>query len=209
MSFPKNIKIVLATRNEGKIREIKKILEDLPVAVVSLAEFPPFPEVEEPHDTYLENAREKARAVARHCGTWALADDSGLEVEALGGRPGVLSARYAGENVTYADNNQKLLKELDGIPPYKRKAVFRCCMVLKHPDGRECSSEGELWGTITMKPRGEGGFGYDPVFEIPTSYKTLAELSLEEKNRISHRTRALRKMKEHIGELISQENDTL
>jgi XTP/dITP diphosphohydrolase len=131
-----------------------------------------------------------------------LADDSGLEVEALEWRPGVQSARYAGDHPTYQDNIQKLLKELRDVPREKRRAVFRCCMVLFHPDGRERVSHGELWGVIRETPAGSHGFGYDPVFEIPEAGRTLAQMSLREKNKISHRVRALDKMKQHLQEIL-------
>ncbi|HEX5034025.1 MAG TPA: non-canonical purine NTP pyrophosphatase, partial [bacterium] len=143
----------------------------------------------------LSNAREKARLAAEHCGEWALADDSGLEVEALAWKPGVRSARYAGEGAGDEENWRKLLTELQGIPLEKRRAVFRSVVVLRHPDGRERIGEGELWGRIAEAPKGEGGFGYDPVF-IPEGFeRSLAELSPAEKNSLSHRFRALEALK--------------
>jgi XTP/dITP diphosphohydrolase len=188
------MKIVLATRNLGKQREIRELLQQDGIEVLSLKDFPDCPDSDEPFSTYLENARDKARLVAEHCACWALADDSGLEVDALQGRPGVLSARYAGDNVSYEDNYLKILRELNGIGEEKRGARFRCCMVLRHPDGREFSAEGVLEGRITTAPKGAGGFGYDPIFFLPEKIKTLAELSLVEKNKISHRHLALVKM---------------
>lgn len=189
------MKLVVATRNAGKWREIQAILQAPGLEILSLREFPNCPEVVEDGATYLENARKKARAVAEHCGDWALADDSGLEVDALWGRPGVHSARYAGEGAGDAENLQKLLRETAAVEATRRGACFRCVLVLRHPDGREFSTEGELRGNLTAAPRGTGGFGYDPVF-LPDGFaQTLAELSAEEKNRISHRRRALEKMK--------------
>jgi XTP/dITP diphosphohydrolase len=188
------MKLVLATRNAGKQREIQELLKKDPIEVLTLNDFPDCPDSVEPFDTYRENARDKARLVAEHCGCWALADDSGLEVDALNGRPGVLSARYAGDEVSYADNNLKVLRELSGVPENQRGARFRCCMVLRHPDGREFFTEGVLSGRITRTPKGEGGFGYDPIFFLPEKGKTMAELSLEEKNKVSHRHLALVKM---------------
>lgn len=189
------MKLVVATRNAGKWREIQAILEAPGLEILSLRDFPNAPEVVEDGATYLENARKKARAVAEHCGIWALADDSGLEVEALGGRPGVHSARYAGEGAGDAENLQKLLRETAAVEPSRRGACFRCVLVLRHPDGREFFTEGELVGSLADAPRGSGGFGYDPIFRPAGSNQTLAELSAEEKNRISHRRRALEKMK--------------
>lgn len=188
------MKLILATRNEGKRREIQELLKKDSIEVLSLEQFPDCPDSDEPFATYLENARDKARLVAEHCASWALADDSGLEVDALQGRPGVLSARYAGPDVSYEDNYLKVINELIGVPEEKRSARFRCCMVLRHPDGREFNTEGIVEGRITLAPKGEGGFGYDPIFFLPERGKTLAELSLEGKNKISHRHRALEKM---------------
>lgn len=188
------LKLVVATGNSGKLREIKDILKGDPIEVLSLKDFPGCPESEEPFQTYLENARDKARLVAEHCGTWALADDSGLEVEALGGRPGVLSARYAGEGVSYEDNYRKVLTEMEDIEEGRRGAVFYCCMVLRHPDGREFVTEGRLKGRITPAPRGDQGFGYDPIFYSEELHQTLAEIPLARKNQISHRHRALLQM---------------
>lgn len=195
---PSPPQIVLATRNAGKLAEIREILSDLPVEWVSLQNYPDCPEVAEDGSTYLENARQKARIIAAHCQAWALADDSGLEVETLDWEPGVYSARYAGEPGDDAKNNQKLLRELAGIPEEGRRAVFRCTMVLAHPDGREFVTTGELWGEISFQVRGEKGFGYDPLFLLPETGRTLAELGPTEKNRISHRTLALAKLRDVI-----------
>ena len=194
-------KLVLATNNPGKKKEIQKILQGLPIEVALAGDFPGCPESEEPFDTYLENAEDKARLVAEHTGCWALADDSGLEVDALEGRPGVLSARYAGEGVSYEDNYKKVLEELQDVPEARRGAAFRCQMVLRSPEGKQFVTEGRLEGRITQKPRGEGGFGYDPIFLLPDQGRTLAEMSLEEKNSLSHRQRALTQMFPHFQAL--------
>lgn len=191
-------KLILATGNAGKTREISECLKGLPVEVASMSIDPKCPESPEPFETYIENARDKARLVAQHFGTWALADDSGLEITALGGKPGVYSARYAGEGATYEDNWQKVLVEMKDVPYKKRGAAFRCCMVLTHPDGQEFISEGVLPGQITTAPKGEGGFGYDPIFYLPEQRKTLAELDFAAKNEISHRRRALNGMLTHL-----------
>ena len=188
------MKLILATRNPGKLREIQELLKKDGIEVLSQDDFPDCPDSEEPYETYVENARDKARLMAEYCRCWALADDSGLEVDALGGQPGVLSARYAGPGATYEDNYKKILKELSGVPEAQRGAGFRCCMVLRHPDGKEFITEGFVPGRIITMPKGQGGFGYDPIFFLPEKNKTLAELSLEEKNNISHRHRALMKM---------------
>ncbi len=184
-------RIVLATRNLGKLGEIQQILSAWPVEWKTLRDYPACPEVEEAAEDYLSNAREKAVLAAGHSGEWALADDSGLEVEALAWKPGVRSARYAGGSGGDEANWRKILAELHGVPTEKRRAVFRCVVVLRHPDGREQIGRGELWGSIAETPRGAGGFGYDPIF-IPRGFdRSLAELSPVGKNSLSHRCRAL------------------
>ena len=195
------MRLVVATRNEGKLKEIQALLSRPGLEILSLKNFPDCPEVVEDGETYLDNARKKARAVAEHCGAWALADDSGLEVDALGGDPGVCSARYAGEKASDADNLQKLLNETAGVEPTRRGARFRCVLVLRHPDGREFFAEGELVGRLSESLRGAQGFGYDPIFIPETSDKTLAELGPEAKNLISHRFMALEMMKENLNGL--------
>lgn len=185
-------KLLLATKNRGKVREVSEILSGLGVEVVCLADLPGAPEVDEDGETFVENARKKAHALASWSGSMTLADDSGLEVEALGGRPGVRSARYAGDRATDEENNRKLLEELRGIGPEARRARFRCVMVLAAPDGREWVTEGTWEGVIAAEPRGSSGFGYDPVFLLPEQNRTVAELLPEEKNRMSHRAMALR-----------------
>ncbi len=191
----KNKVLVLATRNPGKVREIKAFFSDLDLEVKGLDEFPEAPEVEETGKTFFENAFKKAREIALATGHMALADDSGIEVDALGGAPGVRSARYAGENATDEENIRKLLKELEGVPPEKRTARFRCVMVVYHPSGHWFKAEGVWEGLIAMEPRGEEGFGYDPIFLIPELGKTAAEIPLELKNKLSHRAKALAEVK--------------
>ncbi|PKN33173.1 MAG: non-canonical purine NTP pyrophosphatase [Deltaproteobacteria bacterium HGW-Deltaproteobacteria-19] len=190
--------VVFASRNRGKIREIRALLEGLPISLRSLDDFPDAPDVEEDGDTFWANARKKALAIARHTGCAALADDSGLTVAALGGAPGVHSARYAGENADDAKNIDKLLRVMKDIPKERRNAAFRCVLVLCEPDGSCESFEGAWDGRIAETPDGDGGFGYDPVFYVPALGKTVARLSLEEKNRLSHRARAFGRFREAL-----------
>ncbi|HEY8552182.1 MAG TPA: XTP/dITP diphosphatase [Thermaerobacter sp.] len=187
-------RLVLATRNRGKVRELEALLKEagLSLAVATLDAFPAVVLPEETGATFLENARLKAVAVARQTSLPALADDSGLCVDALGGRPGVHSARYAGPDATDAANNARLLAELEGVPADRRTARFRAVVVLALPDGRWTWAEGEARGRILEAPRGDGGFGYDPLFLSDELGVTFAEAGIEAKNRVSHRSRALR-----------------
>jgi XTP/dITP diphosphohydrolase len=181
--------IILATRNPGKVAEIRSILSVVPLEIRSLMDLPEVPEVIEDGSTLTENALKKAEEVYRRLRVPTVSDDSGLEVYALGMKPGVLSARYAGEGVTYAENNRKLLRELSGHPPKARRARFRCIAAFVAGETVR-TFEGVCPGTITEEARGEGGFGYDPLF-VPDGYEqTFAELSAETKNRISHRAQA-------------------
>ena len=193
-------KIILATTNKKKIEEIKYILTGIPIEWHSLAEFPNIREVDEDGNTFLENARKKAREIYRFTNMPALADDSGLEIDALDGRPGVLSARYAGEHHNDKKNNDKVLNELKSIADDKRTARFRCVIILVGKDAQRKSFEkifeGTCEGKIIHELRGHHGFGYDPIFLIPQYGKTLAELGPAIKNQISHRARALDKFKE-------------
>ncbi|MEW6727186.1 XTP/dITP diphosphatase [Desulforudis sp. 1088] len=198
-------RLVLATRNAGKVRELAALLGPLGVEVVSLADYPEIGEIPEEGDTFQENAIFKAREVARLTGETALADDSGLEVDALNGAPGVYSARFAGEPKSDAANNAKLLRLLTGLPPEKRTARFRCVMALAVPDGRVYTAEETSEGIILDAPRGDNGFGYDPLFYVEEFGKTFAELDLTTKNRISHRGRALRKVKDLVLEVLQEE----
>jgi len=179
---------VLGTENRHKVSEISALLAQAPIRLEPL---PPGVELlPEDGNTLLANARIKARAAARATGKVALADDTGLEVDAIGGDPGVYSARFAGENATFDDNNRLLLERLRGIHGVNRRARFRCVFVLADPEGKEVSAEGRIEGFIQESPRGTHGFGYDPLFVPEGSERTLAELGAEEKNAISHRARA-------------------
>ncbi|MDA7857969.1 XTP/dITP diphosphatase [bacterium] len=189
------VEIVLATRNKDKVKEIKEILNLKGIKFLSLDDFPDAPEVIEDGETLEENAIKKAETASGFTGKISLADDSGLEVEALNGAPGVRSSRFAGENCTYNDNNQKLLKFMKETPDDKRKAEFRCVAAISKPGMETKTVEGKLKGIIAKELRGNTGFGYDPVFIIPEYGKTIAELGLEIKNKISHRARALSKAK--------------
>lgn len=184
------MKLVLATRNQGKVRELAKLVAPLDMEVVSLAEYPHVPEVVEDGETFEENAVKKAKAVAFATGLIALADDSGLEVDYLGGAPGVHSARFSGEEKDDQANNQKLLRLLEGVPPEKRSARFRCVVAIATPEGKVFNASGSCEGVIGTTPKGASGFGYDPLFYVPEFDKTFAELDLETKNKISHRGRA-------------------
>ena len=174
------------------------MLHGLPVQPATLKDFPHVPEAIEDGHTLEENAAKKAVTCAISSGLWSLADDTGLEVEVLQGAPGVYSARYAGPRGNYKANNRKLLEELRGLPSNERRAVFRCVMALASPEGQVTLEEGRLDGFIAEKPRGKNGFGYDPLFIVESRGKTLAELSPEEKNDLSHRANALRRMRRRI-----------
>ncbi|HZN94359.1 MAG TPA: RdgB/HAM1 family non-canonical purine NTP pyrophosphatase [Myxococcales bacterium] len=192
--------LVFATRNEGKLRELRDLVGDA-LEVSSLREHPEAPEVEEDADTFEGNARKKALAAAAGTGLPALADDSGLCVEALGGRPGVYSARYVAG--TDRDRYQRLLEELREVPDERRVAAFVCALCLAFPDGRTVVEHGRCEGRIGHAPRGEGGFGYDPVFVVEgKGGRTMAELAPEEKSAISHRGVAFARMRPHLMKLV-------
>ncbi len=189
---------MLATRNAGKIREIRDILSGLDAELLDAGNASPFPEPREDGETFLENALAKAKAVHAATGYPALADDSGIEVDALDGGPGIRSARYGGAGLSDADRCAKLLAALEGVPEERRGARFHCVAVLYPAPGsagRALWTEGLLHGRIAREPRGENGFGYDPVFYLPERGKTVAELAAAEKNEISHRYRAFVEMK--------------
>ena len=191
MTFPP--RIAIASRNPHKLREITRICADWPVEWLIAADGDDrWPDVEETGETYLDNARLKARAVAAALGEPALADDSGIEVDALGGRPGPRSARFAGEDATDQANLEELIRAVRGIPAAGRTARYRCVAILGFRGGKELVAEGICEGTLVPKPSGTRGFGYDPIF-VPAGWdRTMAELTDEEKDRISHRGRALR-----------------
>jgi XTP/dITP diphosphohydrolase len=190
-------RIAIATKNPHKLRELARICAEWPVEWLTVENHPgPWPDVEEPHETYLDNALEKARVVSAALGVPAMADDSGIEVDGLDGAPGPRSARYAGEDVTDEENLDKLLVAVARFPPEFRTARYRCVAAIAWPDGRELHAEGVCEGRLDGSPRGHGGFGYDPVF-VPDGQpqgrsRTMAELSDEEKDRISHRGEAFR-----------------
>ena len=194
-------KLLLATNNQGKARELKLLLRELPLELVLPRELGITTDVDEVGDSLEENARLKATVLARESQLLALADDSGLEVDALGGEPGCLSARYAGEGASDEDRVKYLLTKLKGVPQEKRTARFRCVIAIATPEGEVELCSGECQGFITFEPRGTLGFGYDPIFYFPELGKTLAELPLAEKNQVSHRGKAARKARELLKRL--------
>lgn len=189
-------KLVFATGNEGKMREIREILGRPGLTILSQKEAGIVSDAEENGATFEANALIKARAVAAQTDAPVLADDSGLEIDYLNGEPGVYSARYMGEDTPYEIKNQKLLDLLEGVPEEKRTARFVCVIAAVLPDGREFTSRGTIEGIIGYESRGEGGFGYDPIFFVPEFGCSTAELTMEQKNLVSHRGKALRAMKE-------------
>lgn len=191
------MKLLFATRNPGKVLELQALATGLDV--LSLADVSGVPEVEETEDTLQGNARLKALAAARGSGLWALADDSGLFVDALRGAPGVHSARYAAGGD--ADRVAKLLRQMERVPDGQRGAAFRCVLALASPAGEVTLAEGECRGQVLRMPRGSGGFGYDPVLLLPELGRTMAELTLEEKGRLSHRARAFERMRPTLTDL--------
>jgi XTP/dITP diphosphohydrolase len=188
--------LVLATQNPHKQQELKNLLGDIGLNILIIGDFPGAPDIEEDGRTCHDNAMKKARGIAQFTAHWALADDTGLEVDALNGRPGVYAARYAGEQATYEDNCRKLLNEMTHVPSDQRSARFITVMALSDPSGNVEVVEGILTGRITQQFQGSQGFGYDPVFFVPELGQTLAELSLDKKNQVSHRAQAFRKIKE-------------
>ncbi|MBI4637610.1 MAG: RdgB/HAM1 family non-canonical purine NTP pyrophosphatase [Candidatus Rokubacteria bacterium] len=192
-------RLVLATLNAAKARELRRLLDRIPYEISELRDLPGATLPEEAAASYRENALGKARAAARQSGAWALADDSGLEVDALGGAPGVLSARFGGPGLDDAGRCARLLEALATVPPERRTARYRCVVAIVDPDGRQWVTEGVVEGTITRAPRGSGGFGYDPVFFYPPLRRTFAELPPEEKARVSHRAIAMGAARRLLG----------
>jgi XTP/dITP diphosphohydrolase len=192
----------VATRNDGKVREIRELLKGIGVRVQSLRDISSSIQVKEDGLSFAENALKKARAYAQAHQMLTIADDSGLEVDALGGRPGVYSARYAAEHASDQENNRKLLEEIAGIPASRRGCRFRCCIAIVSPEGRKAIVEGACRGRIGWKEVGKRGFGYDPLFVLPSTGKTMAQLTVAEKNRVSHRGKALRKLKRIIKDFL-------
>lgn len=202
-------KLLVATHNTGKVREYRELLADLPFEVTYLDAEGVTLEVEESGQTFAENALLKATTYARATGLWTWADDSGLEVDALGGAPGVCSARYAGAGASDADRYRKLLDALTGVPWARRTARFRCVVAVAAPNGVIGTREGTCEGIIAFGPAGSNGFGYDPVFYLPDRGATMAQLSAEVKNEISHRGRAARAAREWLAEMLRDRNSSV
>ncbi len=196
----KSIILVIATRNKGKTKEIKDLLKGFPVDIKNMDGFGPIPPLEEDGDTFDENAYKKASFTAKILGLPALADDSGLLVEALGGAPGIHSARYAGENATDEQRYLKLLDEMQGKS--NRSAAFECVISIAVPTGPALTYEARCQGLIAESPAGSNGFGYDPIFFYPSYKKTFAQLTREEKNRVSHRGKALAELKSEFDKVL-------
>lgn len=193
-------KIIFATGNEGKMKEVRMILEDLGLPVLSLKDAGIAADVEENGTTFEENAQIKAKAIMELTGALVLADDSGLEVDALNKEPGIYSARYMGHDTSYHIKNQNIIDRLEGKVGEERSARFVCAIAAAFPDGRVLTTRGTMEGQIGYEEKGENGFGYDPIFYLPEYQCYSAELSLEEKNKLSHRGKALRLMKERLHE---------
>lgn len=199
-------KIIFATGNAGKMREVKEILRDMDVEVLSMKEAGIETEIEEDGSTFEENAVIKAKAVAAaagQSGAIVLADDSGLEIDYLNKEPGIYSARYLGENTSYTVKNQNLIDRLKGVPDPERTARFVCVIAAALPDGEVITASGVIEGRIDHEEKGSGGFGYDPIFYVPELGRTTAQLDMEEKNRVSHRARALNAMKTELKKVLS------
>lgn len=197
-------KIVFATSNVGKMREIREILKDLGMEILSMKEAGADVDIVEDGDSFEANAMIKAKAVWEKTGGIVLADDSGLEVDYLNGEPGIYSARYMGENTSYEIKNWNLIHRLNGVEEEKRAARFVCVIAAVLPDGRTLTARGVMEGLIAHEPAGDGGFGYDPILMLPEYGKTSAEITMEEKNKISHRGKALEAMKERLREEIGE-----
>lgn len=192
------MEIIAATKNPGKVREIRKALKGLGLKIYSLGDLLDVPDIEEDGKDFTENALKKAQFYSKYFSKLTIADDSGLEVDILNGLPGIYSARYAGEGASDRKNNEKLLGEMEGIPYSKRGARFKCVIAIVSPEGREAIVEGSCRGRIGFREVGKRGFGYDPIFILPQHGKTMAQLTLEEKNKVSHRGKALRKLRRII-----------
>jgi XTP/dITP diphosphohydrolase len=198
------MKIVFATGNIGKVKEVREMLDGMGIEFVSLSDYAHVPEIVEDGKSFLENALKKAKIISEFTGETVLSDDSGLQVDALGGEPGIYSARYAGESATDEENNAALLTKLKNIPQEKRTAFFSCVLVLYRTDGSYDYVEGKWNGQIIDERRGNNGFGYDPIFFVPELKKTAAELPAEIKNKVSHRGQAFTQLKKAIGEKLKK-----
>jgi len=197
-------KLVVATRNRGKLVEIKKMLgeSEIGIEVLSLGDYPDMPETVEDGVTFEQNAVKKAVEVSKYTGLLAMADDSGLEVDFLGDKPGVYSARFAGDNATNEENNKKLLEMMKGVKWENRTARFKCVMAICIPNKKVYTAEGVCDGYILDEPRGDKGFGYDPLFYYPEFKKTFAELDMHEKNKVSHRSKAFKESLKILKEIL-------
>lgn len=198
------MRIVIASSNKGKVREIEQICVGLNVEFLHLGNFSNVPKILEDGDTYEENATKKALEIERFTSILTLGEDSGLEVDALGGKPGIFSARYAGEGANDKDNNEKLLGALKDVPLEKRTCRYRSCIVIATAEKVQAVSEGICEGLVATQPKGKNGFGYDPLFYVPEYKKTMAELPQEIKNKISHRAKALSTLRSQLQELKKQ-----
>ena len=196
------IELLVATRNKGKLKEIRELLADLPFKITSLADYDGLPEIEEDGKTFAQNALKKAATIALYTKKLTLGEDSGLEVKALDNRPGIYSARYSGETATDRKNNLKLLRELRGVALKNRQARYRCCAALVDRDGIIDVVSGSCQGVITTRSKGKNGFGYDPFFLIPQYKKTFGELDPAIKAKISHRARAMKKVKKVLKKYL-------
>ena len=196
------MQIIFATKNEGKVKEVKMMLKDLGADVFTMTEAGIDIDIEEDGETFEENALIKAKAVMEKSGCLVLADDSGLEIDYLNGDPGIRSARYMGHDTSYDIKNERILKLLEGVPEEERTARFVCAIAAAFPDGRTVTVRGTMEGIIGYEQKGENGFGYDPIFYVPEIGKYSAELPLKEKNKISHRGKALLLIKEKLKEMI-------
>ena len=196
------MKIIFATGNQGKLREVRAIVADLGIEVESMKDAGIDVDIVEDGKTFAENALIKARTVCKACGEVTMSDDSGLEIDALGGEPGIYSARYMGEDTSYHIKNMNLVERLEGVPDEKRTARFVCAIACVFPDGRELTCRETFEGRIGYEEKGENGFGYDPIFYVPEKGCYSAELSPEEKNAISHRGKALRAMRAKLEEVL-------
>lgn len=198
-------KVIFATGNQGKMKEIREILGDLDIELLSLKDAGIDADIVEDGKTFEENAQIKAKTICDLTGEIVLADDSGLEIDYLNKEPGIYSARYMGEDTSYHIKNSSLIERLNGVPDEKRTARFVCAVAAAFPDGRVKTVRGTMEGRIGYEEKGENGFGYDPIFYLPEYGCTSAELSMEEKNKISHRGKALRGIRESVKEAFSEE----
>lgn len=198
------MKVIIATKNAGKAKEFIKMFEPYKIEVKTLLDYPEFGEIEETGETFEENARIKAETVCAQLGAMAIADDSGLMVDALDGRPGIYSARYAGEEKDDEANNDKLIEELKGVPEAERTARYYCALAFASPDNETIIVNGTCEGIIISERRGTNGFGYDPLFYLPERGKTMAEITAEEKNELSHRAKALKKLEKHLSQFFAK-----